>query len=139
MLERLLITFILLITGAVVYRFFVQNQIRRTSAFAQTDPLLQQLKPGVPAILYFTTPTCVPCQTQQAPALMRLQTELGTGVQIVRVDATEHPEDADRWGVFSAPTTFIIDATGRTRAVNHGVADDHKLKRQLQETTITTE
>lgn len=133
MLERLLITLILLATGAVIYHLSIRNQIRRTSAFAQTDPLLQALKPGVPTILYFTTPTCVPCRTQQMPALARLQSEMGDTLQIVRVDATEHPEDADRWGVFSAPTTFVIDAFGHTRAINHGVADDHKLKRQLQE------
>lgn len=133
MLERLLFTLILLAAGVVIYQLSVRNQIRRTSAFAQTDPLLQAVKPGVPTILYFTTPTCAPCHTQQTPALARLQSELGDAVQIVRVDATEHPEDADRWGVFSAPTTFIIDASGHTRAVNHGVADDHKLKRQLQE------
>ncbi|HLU09976.1 MAG TPA: thioredoxin family protein [Oceanobacillus sp.] len=133
MLERLLFTLILLAAGVVIYQLSVRNQIRRTSAFAQTDPLLQAVKPGVPTILYFTTPTCAPCRTQQTPALARLQSELGDAVQIVRVDATEHPEDADRWGVFSAPTTFIIDASGHTRAVNHGVADDHKLKRQLQE------
>jgi thiol-disulfide isomerase/thioredoxin len=133
MLERLLITLILLAAGVIVYQLSVRNQIRRTSTFAQTDPLLQALKPGVPTILYFTTPTCSPCETQQTPALARLQSELGDRVQIVRVDATEHPEDADRWGVFSAPTTFVLDASGQTRAVNYGVADNHKLKRQLME------
>ena len=133
MLERLLITLFLLAVGTAVYYLFVHNQIRRTSVFAQTDPLLLALKPGVPIILYFTTPTCAPCQTQQTPALARLQSEMGDSVQIVRVDATEHPEDADRWGVFSAPTTFVIDASGHTRAINHGVADDHKLKRQLMQ------
>jgi thioredoxin-like negative regulator of GroEL len=133
MLERLLISLFLLAVGVLTYRTLVSHHIRRATKLANADPLLRGLKPGVPTILYFTTPTCAPCQTQQTPALKRVQSEMGDTVQIVRVDATEHPDDADRWGVFSAPTTFVLDAGGRTRAVNYGVADDQKLKRQLQE------
>lgn len=133
MLERLFIAISLLLVGVFVYRFFIGYHIRRTTAFAQGDPLLEHLIPGVPAILYFTTPTCVPCRTQQRPALERLQSTLGEAVQIITVDATEHPEDADRWGVLSAPTTFVLDPQLHTRAINHGVADDHKLLMQLQE------
>jgi thiol-disulfide isomerase/thioredoxin len=133
MLERLLVTILLLTVGAIAYHLFVRQQMRHTTTFASTDPLLQNLKSGIPTIVYFTTPGCVPCRTVQAPALARLQSEYGEALQIVRVDACEHPEDADRWGVFSAPTTFIIDASGRTRAINHGVADDLKLKHQLAE------
>jgi hypothetical protein len=39
---------------------------------------------------------------------------------------------ADYWGVLSAPTTFIIDARGQPRAVNHGLASMEKLLRQLE-------
>lgn len=136
MLERLLITLFLLAVGGCAYHLFLRAQLQRTSALVQADPLLRDLKRGVPAIVYFTTPTCAPCRTIQSPALARLQNDYGDGIQIVRIDATEHPEDADRWGVFSAPTTFIIDSSGRTRAVNHGVADDQKLKRQLEEAAV---
>jgi thiol-disulfide isomerase/thioredoxin len=136
MFERLLFTLVLLAAGVFAYQLLIRQQMRHTTALVQTDPLLRDLKRGVPAIVYFTTPTCAPCRTVQTPALARLQCEYGDCIQIVRVDATEHPEDADRWGVFSAPTTFIIDGNGRTRAVNHGVADDRKLKRQLQEAAV---
>ena len=133
MLERLFLALLLLAVGLVVYQLFNRYHLRRAAVLAISDPLLEHLRPGVPAILYFTTPTCAPCRTQQMPALKRLQADLGEQVQIVTVDATEKPEDADRWGVFSAPTTFVIDATRHTRAVNHGVADDRTLKRQLLE------
>jgi thiol-disulfide isomerase/thioredoxin len=133
MLDRLLIALLLLVIGLVVYQRFNRYHIRRAAALAFGDPLLEHLRPGIPAILYFTTPTCAPCRTQQVPALRRLQADLGENVQILTIDASEHPTDADRWGVFSAPTTFVIDATRQTRAVNHGVADDRKLKRQLLE------
>jgi thiol-disulfide isomerase/thioredoxin len=133
MLERLFLTLLLLAVGLVVYLLFNRYHVRRVLALSHGDPLLEHLRPGIPAILYFTTPTCAPCRTQQIPALQRLQADMGETVQIVTVDATENPDDANRWGVFSAPTTFVLDASRHTRAVNHGVADDRKLKRQLLE------
>lgn len=133
MLERLLFTVVLLAAGLFTYQFYIRQQIRYTSALTPTDPLLHDLKPGIPTILYFTTPFCVPCRAVQTPALALVQSELGDGVQIIQVDACEHPQAADRWGVMSSPTTFIIDLHGHTRAINHGVADAQKLKRQLQE------
>jgi hypothetical protein len=72
--------------------------------------------------------------TQQQPALSRLQQELGTGIQIVKIDATEDSKAADRWGVFSAPTTFVLDGQKRVQNVNYGVADSFTLKRQLEAT-----
>jgi thiol-disulfide isomerase/thioredoxin len=130
MIERVGIAVLFLAFGFIAYGGLRRYQVRR---IANTDPILRNLKPNVPAIIYFTTPTCIPCHTQQQPALTRLQYELGDDhIQIVKIDATEHPDAADRWGVFSAPTTFVLDAHGKPREVNHGVADAAKLKRQLQ-------
>lgn len=132
MIERLLLALMLLAAGIVLYRTMVRFQLNRVRLSAPQDPILQQLSPGVPAVLYFTTPTCIPCKTQQQPALARLLTELGDqAVQVLKIDATENPAAADRWGVLSAPTTFILDGSGRPREVNHGVADAEKLKRQI--------
>jgi thiol-disulfide isomerase/thioredoxin len=128
MIERLAVALILLVVGYLVYRAYTGAQLARP---VEADSLLRGRMPGIPAVLYFTTPTCIPCRTIQMPALTRLHDELG--VQVLRVDATEQPEDADRWGVFSAPTTFIIDGKGKTHAVNHGVADFEKLKHQINQ------
>ena len=133
MIERVVVTLLLLAVGFVVYAGLRRYQVRRAASTASTDPILRDLKPNVPAIVYFTTPTCVPCRTQQQPALTLLQRELGDDhIQIVEIDATEYPDAADRWGVFSAPTTFVLDVHGTPRKVNHGVANTDKLKRQLQ-------
>lgn len=131
MIERLVFALVLLAVGVVAYRFVIAHQVRHATALVPSDPLLQGVKPGVATILYFTTPTCAPCKTQQMPALTRLRDELGEAVQIVQVDATEQPEAASRWGVLSVPTTFVIDEHGMTRAVNHGVTPTRKLREQL--------
>lgn len=134
MVERTLIVILLFILGFAAYTLFTRRQINRVASLdSAQDPILSRLAPGIPAIVYFTTPYCLPCRTQQQPALARLRETLGeTNVQIIQIDATEDPDSADRWGVFSAPTTFVIDRNGKTTAVNHGVADTFKLRQQLK-------
>jgi len=131
MVERIALVVVVAVICALAYRVFARRHVQKASEAALCDPLLCELKRGVPAILYFTTPMCIPCRTQQQPALQRLEAELGDGIQIVRVDATQNAEAAERWRVFSVPTTFILDANGTPREVNHGVAETDKLKRQL--------
>ncbi len=131
MLERLLLVAVLAAAGLIIYRLYTRRHVQRVAS-APRDLLLHGLREGVPTIVYFTTPQCMPCKTQQLPALQTLQTELGERLQVVRVDATEQPEAAERWGVFSVPTTFVLDRQGQAREVNYGVADAAKLRRQLQ-------
>jgi len=136
MIERLLIATVLFAVSAAFYVTMTRRQIKRLSSMqVGDDPIMDALKPGVPAIVYFTTPHCVPCRTQQQPALAAIADILGRDkIQIVKIDATQDPQSADRWGVLAAPTTFIIDERGIVQAVNHGVADAAKLRRQLQAT-----
>ena len=89
-------------------------------------------RPGVPAILYFTTPTCVPCKTVQRPALKNLKDLLGDRIQILEIDASSNTELVSNWGVLSVPTTYIFDNEGNPRHVNHGVAMTEKLFQQLE-------
>lgn len=131
MIERLVITALLITIGVLAWRWYTGRQLKRATAAGITDPLLRELRPGIATIVYFTTPMCIPCKTVQTPALKRVQDTLGESVQVIRIDATEQPEDADRWGVFSAPTTFVINAGGEAVAVNHGVADADTLLKQL--------
>jgi thiol-disulfide isomerase/thioredoxin len=132
MIERLVLASVLLVLGFVVYQALRRYHIHKTAATSLHDPILSDLKQGVPAIVYFTTPGCIPCVTQQQPALNRLQSQLGEGIQVIKIDASENSEAAHRWGVFSAPTTFILDHHKQVRDVNYGVADTPKLIRQLE-------
>ena len=122
----------LLIAGVLISLYWLVNKVILARVSGKRLGL-ENLRPGVPAILYFTTPGCVPCKTVQRPALARLQEVLGHSIQVIEVDAAAQPELADYWGVLSVPTTFIIDARGQARRVNHGVASAEKLEKQIED------
>ena len=88
---------------------------------------------GIPTLLYFTTPTCAPCKTIQRPAIERLKQMAGDRLQVVEIDASSQPEVARQWGVLSVPTTFVLDAAGRPRHVNHGVTPVDKLLKEFED------
>ena len=96
-------------------------------------PGLDDIRRDVPLLVYFTTPTCAPCKTIQRPAIQRLQECMGERLQVIEIDAAARPDVAGQWGVMSVPTTFIIDASGQPRHVNHGVTPQDKLLRQLED------
>ncbi|MFN2197992.1 MAG: thioredoxin family protein, partial [Anaerolineales bacterium] len=116
-LFRTLLAFAIIVTGLAVYGFANRLVLARAAGKFKT---LQGFTPGIPAILYFTTPTCAPCKTVQRPAIQKVKQALGEKVQVIEIDASERKDLADDWGVLSVPTTFIIDKKGQPRQVNHG-------------------
>ena len=81
-----------------------------------------------PYILYFTGENCSVCRTHQEPALAKL-----AGVRIDKVDAIAERELADRFHVYTLPTTVVMSGEGRSLHVNYGYAPATKLERQLAE------
>jgi thioredoxin-like negative regulator of GroEL len=79
-----------------------------------------------PYIIYFTGENCAVCRTHQEPALAKLG-----GVRIDKVDAIAERELADRFHVYTLPTTVVMSAEGRSLNVNYGYAPTTKLERQL--------
>ena len=79
-----------------------------------------------PYILYFTGENCSVCRTHQEPALAKL-----AGVRIDKVDAIADRELADRFQVYTLPTTVVMSGEGRSLHVNYGYAPATKLERQL--------
>jgi thiol-disulfide isomerase/thioredoxin len=122
----------LAIAGLGIAVYLITNRVVLARA-AQKFKGLEGFSLGIPAILYFTTPTCIPCKTVQRPAIQQVQQTLGDRVQIIEVDASERMDLASEWGVMSVPTTFILDKSGRPRQINHGVARAEKLLAQLNE------
>ncbi len=128
MIERLILTIVVAAALIIVYRLFNAWQMRRVT---QTDPLLSDFATGTPGVVLFTADYCAPCKFQQRPALQRLLEQVGR-LQIIEVNVEADPDAAQRWGVMSLPTTYILDKTGTPRAVNHGVTSAEKLKQQLE-------
>ncbi|MBI5028964.1 MAG: thioredoxin family protein [Chloroflexi bacterium] len=127
----------LLIIGIGIALYFLITRLRlsllRHASRDRVDAGLEGFRAGVPAILYFTTPDCVPCRTVQGPAIEELLAQYGDRLQVIKVDAAERTDLANQWGVLSVPTTFIIDAQGQPRHVNNGVATAPKLRQQLRD------
>lgn len=127
---RIITAMALIVIGLAAYAVTSRLILQR----AQNKHLgLESARPGLPTILYFTTPGCGPCRAVQAPALEEIKQAHAGSVQVIKIDAQEHPDIADHWGVLSVPTTFVIDRSGKPRFLNAGVARAEKLERQLSE------
>jgi len=126
-LIRLSITIALILLGIAGWALANRLLLWRAAKNALPQPAS-----ATPRILYFTTPTCAPCKTYQRPAIEQVKQSLGSQVEVVEIDASSQPELASQWGVLSVPTTFILDAQGHPRHVNHGLTSAAKLLQQLQ-------
>ena len=128
--SRLIIALALCALGLAVYWIASQWTLHG----AQNKRLgLESATPGLPTILYFTTPSCVPCYTMQGPAIESVAKAYDGALQVIKIDAQERPEVADHWGVLSVPTTFVLDRRGKPRFFNAGLARAEKLEQQLME------
>ena len=115
----------LAVAGAVVLAAAGLEIVRSRRARAQA--LGVSAAPAVdPYIVYFTGENCSVCRTHQEPALSKL-----VGVRIDKVDAVAERELADRFHVYTLPTTVVMSAEGRSLHVNYGYAPANKLERQL--------
>jgi thiol-disulfide isomerase/thioredoxin len=131
MIERLVMVAILAVLAVIVYQWYLRRQLAHIATQVHIDPILQGIQTGLPTIVYFTTPNCIPCKTQQQAILQKLCE--AQEIQVVQIDATEQPETADRWGVMTAPTTFVLDGNLQPKAVNFGVTNEHQLLKQINE------
>ena len=131
MLMRLALSALLLIVGTAGFFTLKKIRLSRAARVANTDPLLESVRPGLPTILYFTTPDCMTCKYAQGPALELLKHELGETINIVKVDAAEDRDAADRWKIRTVPTTYVLDAAGVPVEVNQGAADAPRLRAQV--------
>ncbi len=128
-LTRAALALAIILGGFGIYLLYNWTlKLRTRDLLADLGPI----HPGTFVLVYFTTPTCVPCKTVQRPAIQTVSQRLGNDLQVVEVDATERPELASLWGVMSVPTTFLFDPRGQLRHVNHGVTRAEKLLMQFR-------
>jgi thiol-disulfide isomerase/thioredoxin len=123
MLERLLLTLGLMLLGFGAFVVLRQAHLRRASQVA--------VAVGKPAILHFRSNTCAPCATQ-GRFLQQILAEFGDRILVEKVDADVEQAKAERYGVFTLPTTLIVDPQGTVRHVNYGLTDTRKLASQLR-------
>jgi thiol-disulfide isomerase/thioredoxin len=128
-LLRFALAGVIIISGSLVYWIISQRLLVRARNNVFT---LFPTPPNKPVIVYFTTPDCAPCKTIQRPALHQISKLMGESLEVVEIDATERPDLAKTWGVLSVPTTFLLDARGEAKYVNHGVTRAEKLLEQIR-------
>jgi hypothetical protein len=82
-------------------------------------------------ILVFSSNDCAQCHRLQAPAIQRVLAARGSSIATVEIDAPTSPELTERYQILTLPSTAILDASGRTHAINYGFANSTKLLQQV--------
>lgn len=128
MIERVLISLALVAMLVLAYQVLqAKHRVRAGKSIAAQA----RGGPYQPSLLYFWGQHCAPCVTQ-AQFLQLLPEQVLDQIKIEKIDAEEERELAATYGVFTLPTTMLVDQTGNVRHVNYGLADPGKLTAQLE-------
>ncbi|WP_420628801.1 thioredoxin family protein [Candidatus Leptofilum sp.] len=137
MIERLIITTILILLGTSAYATFKRRHVRvlgdlETVVSSSSTALSSsaQAMSQTPTILYFASDSCAACPSQ-ARYLEQLLGKWEDGLMIQKIDAELEPETAVKYGVFTLPTTILIDQQGDVREINYGLTHTQKLTQQV--------
>lgn len=84
-----------------------------------------------PTLLYFRSESCTVCPTQ-AHYIDTAAQEWNGRIAIQNIDAELEPDKANKYNVFTLPTTIIVDTQGKVREINYGLTQPHKLSQQIQ-------
>jgi thioredoxin 1 len=129
MFERILLAAVIVALGVLAYRGILLRQRRRAARQSH-----ERAATGRSGLLVFTSPTCAPCKLQQLPIVDRLLIDWRDKIELEIIDVTQQPEVAAQYGVWSLPTTIVLDAQRNVVAINQGVAPEYKLRAQLLST-----
>jgi len=86
--------------------------------------------PG-PTLLIFGSDSCAPCITQEI-YIDKLETDLQDIISVEKIDVDINRELADELGIFTLPTTVLVDKSGKVRHINYGLTTASKLEGQLE-------
>ena len=87
-------------------------------------------RPASPHCSIFAATPAAPC-VAQARFVQELQAQYGDALEVEKVDTDKDQAAAERYGVFTLPTTLIVDRSGRVRHANYGLTDARRLASQL--------
>ena len=122
MLERIVFALILVAIGLTGYWLFKYQHMRRLNI---------DLAPDRPTLLYFRNDNCSPCMTQ-AHYLEILEKQFQDRFALQKIDTALEPEKAAKYGVFTLPTTLVIDQQGDVKFINYGLTNTFRLSQQLE-------
>lgn len=123
MIERMIITTLIIFIGIGAFTLFKQRHVQ----------LLSRMKTAVshtPTILYFASDSCAACPSQLR-YLEQLVSLWQEGLIVQKVDAEVERETAVKYGIFTLPTTILIDQQGNVREINYGLTHTQKLAQQI--------
>ena len=126
MVERTIIALAVVAIGLIAYWGLLRLQRRRVTQGSKRGD-----RTGRSALLVFTSPTCAPCKLQQLPIVDRVLIDWHDKIDYELIDVAERPEAATQYGVWSVPTTIVLDAQRQVIAINQGVVFEKKLREQL--------
>ena len=126
MFERIVLALVIVLAAVLAYQGLLLMQRRRATRGSR-----QRAATGRSAVLAFTSPTCAPCKLQQLPIIDRILVDWHDKIEVEIIDVTEKPDIAAQYGVWSLPTTIVLDAQRNVVAINQGVAHEQKLRGQL--------
>lgn len=131
MIERIIVVGLFLLTLALLALWLYTHPRLLNARFQRGDLLAGLHLGGGPAILAFTSPDCAACDTAQRRALEELTARTGGRVEIREVDVLAARDVARAFGIFTVPSTVIVDAGRKVVAFNIGFASAERLLAQL--------
>jgi thioredoxin 1 len=126
-IERLLVTILLGGLGVAIFLVFRSWHLHQV----QKETITPAVQTDGPVIMYFRSDSCAPCRTQNQ-YLTDLEESYGARMAIQKIDVDDNKEMAGRFGVFTLPTTLVLDRAGKVHYINYGLTATNKLARQME-------
>jgi thiol-disulfide isomerase/thioredoxin len=126
MIIRFALTLVIALTSLALFLALRKGQIRRVNKGKMVLSASQ-----IPTLLFFSSESCAPCLTQDI-YLDQLKPELQRNISVDKIDVDLNHDMAEQLGVFTLPTTVLVDRSGQVRHINYGLTTAAKLEGQLE-------
>lgn len=81
-------------------------------------------------VMYFTATWCGPCKAF-GPIVNSVVAELGTAVELKKIDIDEDSETAINYSIRGVPSIVVLDSSGKEVSRNVGLTTKDKLQKQI--------